>query len=72
MSYQVTVLITCVLYTFSSKEISFLNVITRVYLMFLVAYLVTSNIPILMDSDTGSEKVSLIWLSEYDGQKTCR
>ena len=38
-SDQVTVLIICLLYTFNSEEIPFLNAITRNILMFLAAYL---------------------------------
>ena len=74
VSNQVNVLIICLLYTISSKEILFCRVIMWEHLMFLVGCLIISSCLVpasFFYSDMDSENISLIWLSVSDSQKTC-
>ena len=69
-SHQVTVLIICLLYTFSQRNSIFkLNYAGK----FNVSCGMFSNIIslILRASDTDSENASLLWRYVSDGQKTC-
>ena len=72
-SDQVAVLIICLLYTFSSREIPFKCNYVETFDVScgMFSYVIISNAISLILSDMDSENISLIQHSVSNGQKTC-
>ena len=75
MSDKVSIVIICLLYTFSKKKKSaftcnYMGIFDVSCGMFSII-IVFSPGPVLRDMDMDSDNINLMWLFASDGQKTC-